>query len=72
VPVPLALERLASKRRVQTEERFERRAFLERVDAEYASLSLCEIDGQGTTEEVAARVRAAVLPLLQERGVLKA
>jgi dTMP kinase len=83
VPVPTAMERLAgkrgeapravSRRRTRSgdpQERFERRAFLERVDAEYAALGLREIDGRGTTEQVAARVRAAVLPLLRARGVL--
>ena len=61
VPVALALERLGER----VEERFEKREFLERVDSEYAKLGLSAVDGTGTEEQVAARVRALVPPLLR-------
>lgn len=63
VPVATALERLGSA----ATERFERAAFLERVDAEYARFGLTEIDASGAVDEVAARVRVRVEPLLAGR-----
>jgi dTMP kinase len=45
-------------------ERFERRSFLEGVDAEYARLGLEEIDAAGDPEGVATRIRARVQLLL--------
>jgi dTMP kinase len=63
LPVTTALERLGSA----ATERFERAAFLARVDAEYARLGLEEVDASGTVDEVAALVRARVAKLLQDR-----
>lgn len=55
LPVAVAEERLGGAR-----ERFEEVEFLERVDAEYARLGLCEIDAVGTPEAVHARIIARV------------
>jgi hypothetical protein len=48
-------------------ERFERRAFLERVDAEYEALGLEPIAAHGSEDEVEVALRARVEPLLQSR-----
>jgi thymidylate kinase len=62
LPVATALARLGAA----ATERFERAAFLEQVDAEYARFGLKEIDASGTMDEIAARVRARVEALFQE------
>ncbi len=63
LPVPIALARLGPT----ATERYERAAFLEQVDAEYARFGLEEVDASGTVDEVAARLRARVEVLLQGR-----
>ncbi len=63
LPVEQALARLGRS----ASERFERAAFLERVDAEYARLGLVEIDASGSVEAVAAAVQDRVQELLNER-----
>ncbi len=60
LPVAQALERLGA----QATERFERAAFLERVDAEYARLGLEPIDASRPRDFVQAQLRAKVEPLL--------
>lgn len=60
LPVEVAMGRLGE----DAVERFERRAFLAGVDAEYARLDLDEIDARGDRETVAARIRARVAALL--------
>jgi thymidylate kinase len=60
LPVAVALRRLGA----EAFERFERADFLARVDAEYARLGLLEVDASGTPEEVQARIRRHVEPLL--------
>jgi dTMP kinase len=60
LPVAQAVERLGADAR----ERFERAAFLEKVDAEYARLGLEEVDATGAPEEVHARIWERVAPLL--------
>ena len=60
LPVDQALARLGSAPR----ERFERVAFLERVDAEYARLGLLEIDASGSPESVAQALQERVSELL--------
>jgi dTMP kinase len=67
VPLETAVDRLGDR----VKERYEDPEVLDRVDAEYARLGLQPISGTGTLEEVAARVRALVAPLLEERGLLK-
>ncbi len=62
IPVEKALERIGDR----AGERYERKGFLERVDAEYAEQNLVEVDATGTPEEVADRVRAVVEPALRE------
>jgi glycine hydroxymethyltransferase len=63
VPVDVAVARLG-----QTAiERYERADFLERVHAEYASLGLVELDGTGTPDEVAERIRGLVEARLRLR-----
>jgi dTMP kinase len=66
LPVEDALERINDR----TGERYERREFLERVDAEYARQGLVEVDARGAPEEVAARIRAEVEPVLRRGGLL--
>ena len=56
LPVTQALERLGPT----AHERFERAAFLERVDAEYARLELVEIDATGSLDEVALAIQKRV------------
>ncbi len=56
LPVAQALERLGPT----AHERFERAAFLERVDAEYARLELVEIDATGSLDEVALAIQKRV------------
>ena len=46
-------------------ERYERKEFLERVDAEYARQDVIEVDATGTPEEVAKRVRTVVDPVVR-------
>ena len=53
LPLDVALERIGSR----ATERYEKRGFLERVDAEYERLGLKPTDATGTPEEVAVRVR---------------
>jgi len=60
IPVASALARLGER----ASERFERAAFLERVDAEYARLGLTEVDATGTPDEVEGAIRARVERLL--------
>ena len=60
LPVAQALERLGPT----ANERFERAAFLERVDAEYERLGLEEIDASGLLDEVAQVIRKRVGELL--------
>ncbi len=62
IPVASALARLGER----ASERFERAAFLERVDAEYARLGLTEVDAAGTPDEVEAAIRARVERLLRD------
>ena len=45
-------------------ERFERQAFLERVDVEYAKLGLEPLDASGSVDAVAASIRSRVATLL--------
>jgi dTMP kinase len=66
VPLSVALERKPKEGR----ERYEQLEFLERVEVEYARMGLTEVDGGGSCRTVAARVRAVVQPLLEERGLL--
>jgi dTMP kinase len=61
IPVGPALERLGDG----ATERFERAAFLERVDLEYARLDLTEVDATGSPDEVERAIRARVEPLLE-------
>ena len=65
LPIEQALARLGSS----TKERFERAAFLERVDAEYARLGLEEIDASLAMDAVANAIRDRVQELLG-RGCL--
>ena len=67
VPVAAALARKGE----QATERYEKRRFLERADAEYARLELREVCGTGKREEVAVRIREHVVPLLEKRGFLR-
>ncbi len=60
LPVAQALERLGPT----AHERFERAAFLERVDAEYARLDLLEIDASGSRDAVAQLIQKRVGELL--------
>lgn len=62
VPVKIALERLGDT----ATERFERRSFLVRVDAEYEALGLAPIDASGSLEEVAAELQVLVSTLLKD------
>lgn len=64
LPVAEALARLGDA----ASERYEQRAFLERVDAAYASLGLTEVDATGTEAQVADRLRKMVSPLLDAGG----
>ncbi len=61
LPVVQALERLGPT----VHERFERAAFLERVDAEYARLDLLEIDASGSLDAVAQAIQERVGELLR-------
>lgn len=61
LPVARALERIGGR----ASERYERTGFLERVDAEYATMRLVEIDADATPDEVERRLREAVAPLLE-------
>lgn len=61
LPVQQALERLGAA----AAERFERAAFLGRVDAEYAHLALEPIDASGSVAEVARAICARVERLLK-------
>lgn len=61
LPVAQALERLGPT----AHERFERAAFLERVDAEYARLDLLEIDASGSRDAVAQLIQKRVGELLR-------
>ncbi len=63
LPVVQALERLGPT----ANERFERAAFLERVDAEYARLGLVEIDVSGSLDDVTRAIRDRVQELLKPR-----
>ena len=56
LPVAQALERLGPT----AHERFERAAFLERVDAEYARLDLLELDASGSLDAVAQLIQKRV------------
>jgi dTMP kinase len=58
--VPVAMARLGAA----ASERFEHAAFLERVDAEYAALGLEPLAAEGSPDEVAQRIAAAVEALL--------
>lgn len=60
LPIEHALERLGA----QATERFEKAAFLERVDAEYARLGLEAVDASGARDAVQAKLRARIEPLL--------
>ena len=60
LPVPLALERAGAT----AVEPFEKAAFLERVDAEYARMGLVEIDASGTVEEVEEALRRRIAELV--------
>jgi dTMP kinase len=60
LPVSLALGRLGK----DATERFERGAFLERVDAEYEALGLDPLDASGTRAQVDELLRARVEPIL--------
>ena len=60
LPVAQALARLGQ----DATERFEKREFLERVDAEYEALGLVAIDASGTAEQVAAALQARVVSVL--------
>ena len=64
LPVEQALERIG-KRAV---ERFERAAFLERVDREYLALGLDPIDASRGPDEVAHQVRERVSGLLADHA----
>jgi dTMP kinase len=61
LPVAQALERLGPT----AHERFERAAFLERVDAEYARLDLLELDASGSRDAVAQLIQKRVGELLR-------
>ena len=61
LPVAQALERLGPT----AHERFERAAFLERVDAESARLDLLEIDARGSRDAVAQLIQKRVGELLR-------
>ncbi len=61
LPVAQALERLGPT----AHERFERAAFLERVDAEYAQLDLVEVDASGSRDAVAQLIQKRVGELLR-------
>lgn len=56
LPPAIALERLGS----QAVERFERLAFLERVDFEYERLGLEPLDASGTPDQVARSIQTKV------------
>jgi dTMP kinase len=60
LPVPEALARMGDT----ATERFERAAFLERVDAEYQALGLHPLPAMGSADEVALRLQALVAPHL--------
>ncbi len=60
LPIDLALERAGS----DAVEPYEKTAFLERVEAEYARLGLEEIDASGTPEQVEGIIRERVARLL--------
>jgi len=60
LPVAQALARLGQ----DATERFEKREFLQRVDAEYQALGLDAIDASGTPEQVAAALQVRVAALL--------
>ncbi len=60
LPVEQALARLGRNAR----ERFEEKAFLERVDREYQALGLDPIDASGSADEVASLLQVRVAPLL--------
>ncbi|MEE8558543.1 MAG: dTMP kinase [Myxococcota bacterium] len=66
VPVTAALDRIEEA----ATERYERRAFLERVDREYARLGLHEIDGSATPEKVGDGIGRVVEALLRDRGII--
>lgn len=61
IPVDTALQRMGRN----ATERFERRAFLERVDAQYEALGLEPIAAEGSEDEVEQALRARVEPLLR-------
>ena len=61
VPVDAALVRLGR----HATERFERRAFLERVDGEYEALGLEPIAAEGSEDEVERALRGRIGPLLR-------
>lgn len=63
LPVDQALARLGPN----AGERFERAAFLERVDAEYARLGLEEIDASASLDVVARAIQDRIQPLLKGR-----
>jgi dTMP kinase len=60
LPVAQALARLGQ----DATERFEKREFLERVDAEYEALGLAAIDASGTADQVAATLQERVASVL--------
>ncbi len=60
LPVGQALARLGPG----ATERFERAAFLERVDAEYEALGLDPVDASGSADELAALLQVRVAALL--------
>lgn len=61
LPVPSALARLGES----AVERYENGEFLERVDREYASFGLVEVDASGSPDQVEARLRDELAPLLR-------
>jgi dTMP kinase len=61
LPIEQALGRIQSR---GPEERFERAAFLERVDQEYARMALEVIDASGSPETVAADIQRRVRALM--------
>jgi dTMP kinase len=63
LPVRVALARLSAAGRAGRE-RFERAAFLERVDAAYARLGLCEVDAAAEPEAVTDALLAQIRSLL--------
>ncbi len=66
IPVEEALDRINDREG----ERYERLEFLRRVDAEYSRQGLVEIDARETPEEVAARIRTVVEPILLRKGLI--